>query len=139
MKNEKGITILSLIVTLTILAIIGLTIFYTATGIDENVEDDVLIAELETIHHIILQEYNKKLTLSEYEYKGTTLLATPKYQSIIDYKDEFVGSNIYEINKENLNDIGAKNVKSRYWVCYETGEVLNIDYIKSNGEVLYTK
>lgn len=140
MKNEKGITLLALVITLTIMAIIGLTVFYTAEGLDTEVEDDVLIAELETVHHIVLQEYNKKLTLGdEYEYEGESeTLSTPENESILDYKNKF-GGTVYELDTEDLNDIGAKNATSTYWVCYDTGEVLNIDYTTSTGEVLYTK
>ena len=66
MKDEKGVTLLALVITLTVMAIIGLTVFYTAEGLDETVDDDVLRAELQTVHHIVLQEWNKKLTLGTY-------------------------------------------------------------------------
>lgn len=124
MKNEKGITLLALAVTMVIIAIIGFTVFYTAEGLDEGVDDDVLLAELQTVHHIVLQEYNKKLTLGdEYEYKGTIYNGT--IASIFD------GTELYILSAEDLKSIGAKNVSSTYLVCYDTGEVANVD---NNGE-----
>ena len=45
-----------------------------------------------------------------------------------------------EVTKEQLEKIGAKNVSSKYLVCYETGEVANItEYKTDSGDILYTK
>ena len=75
----------------------------------------------------------------KYIYKGTTDLSTPENATILEYKNDFEGTIIYELTIENLKSIGAKNATSNYWVCYDTGEVLNINHTKSNGEILYTK
>lgn len=145
MKSEKGITIISLIVTIVIMAIISSTVLYTANGIDEDIDDDVLIAELKTVHHIVLQEYNKKLTLGEeYRLKGTQLTTSDELQdhktSLGIEKFQTTFDKYYKLTQENLNQIGAKNATSEYLVCYETGEVANIiEYKTSNGEPLYTK
>jgi len=149
MKNEKGITLLALAITLTVMAIIGLTVFYTAEGLDTEVEDDVLIAELETVHHIVLQEWNKKLTLGDkYVLKGTVLSNADDLENhrikleIKRFKTTY--DKYYILTSEQLNQIGAKNVTSEteYLVCYETGEVANIKHYKTRGEnseSLYTK
>lgn len=142
MKSEKGITLSALTITLVIMAIIGLTVFYSGKEINEETKDDLLIAELQTVHHIVLQEYNKELTLGEgnYEYKGTTTLSTIEDSIISQYlTDKFQGVTVYELDTNALKEIGAKNATSTYWVCYKTGEVANIDYTTSTGEVLYTK
>ena len=140
MKNENGITLLALVVTITVMAIIGMTVFYEVNRIDKEIDDDVLIAELKTVYHIVLQEWNKKLTLGDdYTLKGikVTDLATHN----VNLGFELATSNTYyELTPNNLNSIGAKNTTSKYLVCYETGEVANISYYKtSDGEILYTK
>ena len=145
MKNENGITLLALVITLTAMAIIGLTIFYAAEGIDTKVEDDALKAELDIVHHIVLQEYNKKLTLGEeykYIHEETTVTETEleNYQTSLNVIFEKTHDKYYKLTPANLKSLGAKNVSSDYLVCYETGEVANIlKYKTSDGEILYTK
>ena len=143
MKNENGVTIMALIITITIMILIVATVLYTASGIDTEVEDDVLIAELKTIHHIVLQEYNKKITLgNEYDYKGTvsTLEIFDNHSENLGITFEEKHDKYYTLIPDDLKALGAKNVSSEYLVCYETGEVANISYYKtSDGEPLYTK
>lgn len=139
MKNEKGVTLLALVITLTVLAIIGFTVFFTAKELDENVEDDVLIEELKTVQHIVLQEYNKKLTLGdEYIYKGTKVTNIETYNTNLGI-NLLTSNSYYELTPDNFKSLRVKNVSSKYLVCYETGEVVNIDYKTSGGEILYTK
>ncbi|MBR6505161.1 MAG: hypothetical protein IKT41_05635 [Clostridia bacterium] len=138
MKNENGITILALIVTIVIMSVIGFTVFYSAKGIDDNIDDDILIAELKTVHHIVLQEYNKKLTLGDYILKGVEVTDLTEYNTNLGF--ELTGDNYYKLLPSHLEAIGAKNATSSYLVCYETGEVANIStYKTSDGEPLYTK
>lgn len=165
MKNENGITILALVITIVIMTVITFTVFYTAKGIDENVEDDVLLTELETVHHIVLQEWNKKLTLGTYTLDGTPVEndadTTAEEEGIlkeqtklnqgvesakqISFKRKPTNENRYyeyfKLTPADLKLLGAKNATSDYLVCYETGEVANITkYKTSDGEtILYTK
>lgn len=146
MKNENGVTILALVVTITIMAIISFAVFYTAKGINTEIDDDILLAELETVHHIVLQEWNKKLTLGnsyKYIHEETTVTST----NFDNYKASLSGvtfkktyDKYYELTPSDLESLGAKNVSSKYLVCYETGEVANItEYKTDSGEILYTK
>ena len=140
MKSENGITLLALIVTLTVIAIIGLTVVYTGRNVKQNTNDDVLLMELQTVHHIVLQEYNKKLTLGDdYKVVGVKVANISTYNS--NFENKLSNENTYYIlDIYDLESIGAKNVGSNYLVCYETGEVANITkYSTSTGEVLYTK
>jgi len=148
MKNENGITLLTLVITITIMVIIGLTVLFTAEGLDVEVEDEMLVAELKTVQHIVLQEWNKKLTLGDDEYnlKGTVLSNANDLENcrigleIDEFKTTY--DKYYKLTAEQLNQIGVKNVipETEYLVCYETGEVANIsEYKTSTGEILYTK
>ena len=164
MKNEKGITLMALVITLIVIGIISFTVFYTAKGINIDVEDDVLEAELQTVHHIVLQEYSKELTLGE----GYTLIGNPIINSNdstdeLGIKQDKLNQGVesskqisfirkttengveryyeyYKLTPNNLKSLGAKNATSDYLVCDETGEVANISkYKTSAGEPLYTK
>lgn len=140
MKSESGITILALVVTITIMAIIGLTLVYTGEEVNKSTEDDILKAQLQTIHHVILQEYDKKLTLgADYNYVGDKVTDISAHNLNIGNKlsDE---NTYYELDSDDFNAIGLKNITSKYLVCYETGEVANItQYTTRTGEILYIK
>jgi len=139
MKNEKGITILALIVTIIVMTIITFTVFYSAKGIDKSTEDDMLFMELKTVQHIVLQEYNKKLVLGDkYNYIGIPTTNISDYNQKLGNKLK-ENTIYYILGKDDLEKIGAKNVNSKYYlVCYETGEVANIsEFETSDREKLH--
>ena len=67
-KSEKGITIISLIITIIVLTIIaGVVIYMGITGAKE-VNDSKLNTELQMVQHAVLEQYAKYKTTRDNAY-----------------------------------------------------------------------
>lgn len=144
MKENKGITLIALVLTIIIMLIIaGISISGTIKVKDEA-EESVQISSLEIVQHTILERYTKsKLTKEELPGNPVT---TSQVQEIINEINNKSGENItlkgteyYELTKKNLEKLGITGEENIYIVNYSTGEVINktLKATKS-GKALYT-
>lgn len=152
-KNNKGITLIALIVTIVVLLIIaGMSIAGGISGV-EQANDNKLLSELSMVQHAITERYTKyKLT------KDTSLLVGTKVDvsSLTDVPEPIEWRviqttstsevsthperNYYRLNESNFVDLGLtgdyKDVS--YIVNYYSGEVYNEkEKQTTKGEVLY--
>lgn len=136
MKNNKGITMVSLIITVIILVILAGTTTYMADRITrqvkvENAKTNMLLiqAHIKTIaeKHSFDEENNA--------LKGTLeTIDTEKYG--VDASKDY-----YLLSEQDLIDmnLGSVEYNDGYYVCYDTEEIIFIRGVKnSQGKVLYS-
>lgn len=150
MKENKGITLISLIVTLIVMSIIA-AITVTTIKKDNNTvketKSSMKVYELQQIQQTIFENYIKYMQTKNEDYmvgtQCTSLAELTQFETELDitfkdtegegYKDYY-----YLDSEEALKKLGITGTKDRYLVNYKTGEVLNYTAKKtSTGEVLY--
>ena len=140
LKNEKGITLLALVITMIILMIlVGITINIGKNGITES-REDAMLSELGIVQNAILQR-KTKVDLTGENYPGETITEAninleetieeinnnrTSGEEEISRKDRD-DSHYYFLSTENggLEELGITNSEDAYIVNYETGEVIN--------------
>lgn len=151
-KNEKGITLSSLMITVVVMIILtGVGIGSVYTGINDFI-DNRLEIELGIVRQAVIEQYQKAKAVNKLEilisdddivqfWVGERLENIPesennvlKYESSLNYQEDYY----YRLNKENLDKLGLQDSKYTYIVNYKTGEVYNETKGKnSQGQVLY--
>ena len=153
LKNEKGITLLALVITMIILMIlVGITINIGKNGITES-REDAMLSELGIVQNAILQR-KTKADLTGENYPGETITETninleetieeinnnrTSGEEEISRKDRD-DSHYYFLSTENggLEELGITNSEDAYIVNYETGEVINYTTkLTGTGKPLY--
>lgn len=143
MKNQKGITLVTLIVTIIVLLIIGSITIYTGTGIIKRVN----LQNLNT-NMLLLQAKTKTLAEESKFNKDETKLKGTKVNDIVDNEkiNKLINANIIEnpeeyylLTQEDLNSMGLEKVKIEdgYLVNYETNEIIYIKGFEANGMTYY--
>ena len=140
-KSENGITLVSLVITIIILLILAtISIDWGKTSLTQS-EDNRLQAELEMMHHAVLETYTKHKTQAQVapqELPGEKIGNIDTENGIPGDIQLDKNGNYYKLSqKEDFKAIGMKNVKDTYIVDYETGEVVNITSTKSDKTGLY--
>ena len=153
LKNEKGITLLALVITMIILMIlVGITINVGKNGITES-REDAMLSELGIVQNAILQR-KTKADLTGENYPGETITEAninleetieeinnnrTSGEEEISRKDRD-DSHYYFLSTENggLEELGITNSEDAYIVNYETGEVINYTTkLTGTGKPLY--
>lgn len=149
-KNEKGVTLSGLVVTIIVLIIIlGISLNLSLDSIDQT-KDRQLQAELEIVQHAAVTEYTKANQLGYLEsnempsnFVGTevTVSNLPKGISWVittDPTEKYKA--YYELQPEDLSKIDVVNSEYVFIVNYYTGEVYNkTEETTSEGVPLYIK
>ena len=158
-KENKGITLIALSITVILLMIIAGVSMYEGVNIISDVRANKQKTELEMVQHAILEKYTSyKLTRNEdiligehceYYYviqKINTINEnkSEKFIEKIELKQEDYSSNpnpddfYYELSIEQLEQLGITKSTDKYIVNYKTGEVINSTQLVTNkGEPLY--
>ena len=153
LKNEKGITLLALVITMIILMIlVGITINIGKNGITES-REGAMLSELGIVQNAILQR-KTKADLTGENYPGETITEAninleetieeinnnrTSGEEEISRKDRD-DSHYYFLSTENggLEELGITNSEDAYIVNYETGEVINYTTkLTGTGKPLY--
>lgn len=144
MKENRGITLVALVITIVLLLII---VSFSLRGILPHrfeAEDNSKISELNMVQHAILERYTKA-QLTKENLPGTTIDIV-EVQSIIDEINSMSGENIQlkgteykKLSSEDLTSLGIKNGEDTFIVNYKTGEVINASIkVTESGKTLYT-
>lgn len=157
MKNNKGITLIALIITIVVLLIIaGISISGGITGIEEA-NDNRTMTELEKVQHAITQRYSKfELTKDTSLIVGTKIddlptIPTPTGETKAPTWKVFQvtsGATVsthperkyYRLSKSDLQNLGLTGSEngSSYIVNYYSGEIFDENKKQtSKGIVLY--
>lgn len=155
LKNQQGITLMALIITIIVLIIIagiGIAESLNDNGSVEQSQDAIAKAELSKIQQAVLENYVKYMQTKNIQYlRGEEMSyadaeeaigqfngATPKQQSY--NTNEALETHYYKINRTHLTEMGLKKITNNdeYLINYATGEVYNLTQKNTiKGEALY--
>lgn len=148
LKNCKGITMVSLVVTVAVLLIVTMvSINFGLTGISET-NDAKLTSELQIVQHAILEQYTKYKITKDHVYLVGNKITDEEANQIaneigvvlVDIPDTYSNQDYYRLDKASLTAIGIQDSTDEYIINYISGEVINITKKKTSKNVpLYTK
>lgn len=139
----KGITLVTLVITIIVLIIITSVSIYTGNGIIKQ-------ASLQTINTNMMLIQAKTKTIAEQakfnndtsNYKGTKLTEITG-NSLIDklISDQIITDkeNYYLLTQTDLNEMGLEKIKIEqgYVVNYDTNEIIYVNGFETKGETYY--
>jgi len=130
-KKEEGISMLSLVITIIVLAIIAsIVIRYTINGAEYS-KQKKLLSDLEVVQHAVYERYEQyKMTGNESFLVGKTATGT-EMNTLKENSWEITNpsskeENYYKLDKDSLKVIGINNSEDEYIVNYKTGECFNL-------------
>lgn len=163
MKNNKGITLIALTITIIVLLIIASVGTYSGIDALLNAREEAQTAELDMLQHVILENYSKYLVThnldkyiigepktysyvkgiineinNELEDGKKISLKSSDYDSETDTEDKKL-KQYYLLKTAHLQSMSIDKVNSEeYIVNYKTGEVINVNAkITKTGKPLY--
>ena len=146
MKENKGITLIALTITIIVTLILSSIVFTTVRKSDNTVKQAKIstkIYELQQVQQVVIENYIKYKQTENEEYLVGTKCSS---QDVLDAYKEELGiefKSTYEDyyilgSSDNLKKLGLENSEDYYIVNYKTGEVLNYTTKKTeDGNVLY--
>lgn len=146
-RNENGITMIALVITIIVLSIIAsIAIQYSISG-GEYSKEKQLLSDLEVVYHAVYEHYEQYRTTGDETFLIGTNASNPN-DSRITWKDNNkywsstdIDKKYYVLTPENLKELGISNSKDTYIVNYYTGECYNstVKTTPQNNKVLYKK
>ncbi len=159
-NNNKGITLMALIITIIVLSILTAIGIGSATGMKGSItqsKEVISTTELSKIQQAILENYVKykqlnqerflkgdKITFDEANKEFKKLGVDESQKLKVASYDGVDGTDpslfYYKLDKMHLKELGLQNINDddMYIVNYSSGEVFNITQKKSiNGTILY--
>lgn len=138
-KNNKGITLTALIITVVLLIIIAGTAVYTGTDVLEEAKEEVVIQELKMIQNAVNNEHSKMKLASlndedgdgafDYIFNLTWKIGGNlpdnlpiEIQSIIGE-----GNGYRYFNSNDLNSIGIKGINQSVIINFTTRDVISVN------------
>lgn len=141
LKENKGITIITLVVTIIILLILAGVGIYSGGDSLKVAKSNSLQAQLDLVQHSILERYAKY----ELTQKNNIIVGTPIEYTEAQGVASKIGitlkstANYYRLEPTDLEQLGILDEEDTYIVNYQTGEALNETQLKTIlGEALYT-
>ena len=138
MKNNKGITIITLVTTIVVILILAaITIFY---GLSKNTDKAIDTKAIDEVYSLLDAVTNRalmhRINPDFYTFVGTS----GEFTYTIDGKEETYSSDDgwYLVSEEDeLNELGISNLNGSYLVNYDNGGVIAIDGITYDGKTYY--
>lgn len=139
-KENKGITLIALIITIIVLIIIGAIGVKAGRDSIRAGKDNRLWTELDMVQHAIMESYTKyKLTNDQNVLVGTRVPYS-KAKTVADEMKVTLPEQLtyYELKREDLKKLGLEESEYEYIVNYDNGIVINSkEKLTNNGEALY--
>lgn len=135
---RKGISLIILIVTITIMLIITAIVVSDGFDMTKDVEYIRFEKQIEIIEKAVKKSYLKDkiygVVPSEYatDYTSTINLINNTHGIIIDEENSYI------INEQDLKNMGVTNIKGEFIVDFQKGYVFSIQGIEVDGEIIYT-
>ena len=146
MKENKGITLIALTITIIVTIILSSIIFTTAKKSNTTVKQariSTKIYELQQVQQVVIENYIKYKQIGNEEYLVGTkcnsqdVLNAYMEELGIEFKSTYEDYYILDSN-DKLKKLGIENSEDYYIVNYKTGEVFNYTAKKTeDGNVLY--
>lgn len=147
-KQEKGITLVSLIITVILMFILAGISISIGTGQMKTADDSRLTTELEMVQHAVLEQYTKYKTTKDKVYlvgnkitiEEAKQIATELGITLANIPNTYDNKDYYRLDKASLTAIGIQESTDEYIINYISGEVMNITVKKTSGnKPLYIK
>lgn len=135
MKNNKGVSLISLVITIILILIIAsISIYYGVTKNIDTTTETVSYTEIIDVEEAISQRsLMNKLNSSNYPLVGTPLTdSNPLVVSETSYGDGW-----YQLEESDFSKLNLENVKKNYIVNYKDNLVVSTTPIKYNGVLYY--
>ena len=167
MKNEKGVTLLSLAVTIVVLfLLVGIGTDMTSTNIND-INDSKMSSELNIVRQAITEQYTMAVAVNKVKIpkdndqevlwvgeridNSAVAIELPNqseielsdevtafYNKATEYNLEYQEEFYYRLTPEKLTELGVKDAVHTYVVNYSTGEVYNeTKQMASDKKLLY--
>lgn len=145
-KEEKGITLIVLAVSVIVLLILATIVVYDGTAGIDKAENGKLHSEAQMVQHAVLEQYVQFKTTKNVKYLVGDKLELSQVQQIaqemgitlVDIPNTYTNKEYYRLTKEHLEQIGITNTQDQYIVNYVSGEVINFSQKKdSTGRPIY--
>ena len=158
MKNNKGITLIALAVTIIVLIIIASVGTYSGIEALRDAKEEAQISELNMLKQPVVENYTKYLMTKNDMYIRGTKVNYSDVQTIIsdinNNANETVSLKVndydisgstditeyyYRLSESDLKEMGVTQAQDSYIINYKTGEVIN-ETLKATrtGVPLYT-
>lgn len=138
MNNNKGITLVALIITIIVIIILAsISIYYGLTNnTDRAVETKVIYEVNEVLDAVSSRALLNKLNHDYYVLVGDNSFGTATNEDGISYNSN---DGWYIVNsKEQFDELGITNATGEYIVNYKTGQVVSQKAIMYNGTEYYS-
>ena len=144
-KENQGITLIALVITIIVLSIlIGITL-YSGTGAIRQTQQNKLFTELGMVQHAVMERYYQYTITQDVNLligtEATTVqnIAQSMGVNLLISSPVEIEEKYYELSPIQLKEIGIINTDDTYIVNYKTGEVINKTEETINSLPLYIK
>ena len=144
-KENQGITLIALVITIIVLSIlIGITL-YSGTGAIRQTQQNKLFTELGMVKHAVMERYYQYTITKDVNLligtEATTVqnIAQSMGVNLLISSPVEIEEKYYELSPIQLKEIGIINTDDTYIVNYKTGEVINKTEETINSLPLYIK
>lgn len=141
-NNKRGVTLVTLVITIIVLLIIASISIYVGTDIIkkanlQNINTNMMLIQAKTKTIYEQEKFNHRAN-----YKGTKITEVTGNSAV----DELMSKNILEepdkfylLNQNDLNEMGLEkiNIDKGYAVNYETEEIIYIKGFEANNSTYY--
>lgn len=147
LMKQKGITIISLVITVIILVIISGIGITMGTNAIKASKDNKLTSELLMVQHAVLEQYTKYQTTKDNTYlignkvelEQMNQIARDFNITLVNIPQNYSNKDYYRLDKASLLEIGIENTDDEYIVNYISGEVINITQKTTSNTALYVR
>lgn len=164
MKNNRGITLIALAITIIVITIIASVVTYSGMQALRDSKESAQLSEVGMVQQAVLENYTKYKTTGNYEYMvGTPITNYDEVTNVINELNSKSSETInlkldgsyyyyagcsgidrnpyyyYELKAEDLKKLGITQEEDVFVVNYLSGEVINKTLLTTRtGKPLYT-
>ncbi len=147
-KNQKGVTMIALIITIIVLLIIASISIGSALNSHETAAKNKLLTEVGMVQHAALERYTKQVTIGNEDFPGEEYTSKSEIEADIDkIKNDSKLSEIlnnttpedyYFLDKNALKNLGVTVTEDSYIINYKLGIAINATVqVTEDGQPLY--
>lgn len=147
-KNQSGVTMIALIITIIVLLIIASISIGSALNSHETAAKNKLLTEVGMVQHAALERYTKQVTIGNEDFPGEEYTSKSEIEADIDkIKNDSKLSEIlnnttpedyYFLDKNALKNLGVTVTEDSYIINYKLGIAINATVqVTEDGQPLY--
>lgn len=146
-EEQKGITIITLVITVIVLMIISGIGITMGTNAIKSTKDNKLTSELVIVQQAILEQYTKYQVTKDSSYllgdkvksEEMNQIAKDLNIQLASIPDTYSNKEYYRLDKASLLKMGIQDAEDEYIVNYISGEVINITKKTTSNNALYIR